>query len=68
MQEQSGFELDTTLGFNEIPGFRNSAALKMPAWIASEKDLAINFVYCQWYLWTLIYLIINNWKNDREKN
>ena len=36
-QEQSGFELDTTLGFNEIPGFRNSTALKMPAWIVSEK-------------------------------
>lgn len=37
VQEQVEFELDTTLGFNEIPGFRNSAALKMPAWIASEK-------------------------------
>jgi hypothetical protein len=36
-QEQSGFELDTTLGFNEILGFRNSTALKMPAWIVSEK-------------------------------
>jgi hypothetical protein len=36
-QEKAEFELDTTLGFNEMPGFRNSAALNMPAWIVSEK-------------------------------
>jgi hypothetical protein len=35
-QEQAGFELDTTLGFNEFPGFRNGAAMRLPAWIASE--------------------------------
>lgn len=31
-QQEAGFTLDTTLGFNERPGFRNSAALKIPAW------------------------------------
>jgi len=36
-QEQAGLQFDTTLGFNERSGFRNSAALRMPAWIASEQ-------------------------------
>lgn len=36
-QEQSGFSLDTTLGFNDRPGFRNSVALKMPAWIHQQE-------------------------------
>ena len=36
-QEAAGFQLDTTLGFNERPGFRNSSALTLPAWIADEQ-------------------------------
>lgn len=44
-QERAGFSLDTTLGFNEKPGFRGSYALKIPAWISKEsrfsKTLAI---------------------------
>lgn len=36
-QEKAGFKLDSTLGFNERVGFRNSAALRLPAWIASEE-------------------------------
>jgi hypothetical protein len=36
-QEEAGFRLDTTLGFNDRPGFRNSSALTTPAWISSER-------------------------------
>ncbi len=36
-QEAATFQLDTTLGFNERSGFRNSAALLLPAWINAEQ-------------------------------
>lgn len=36
-QEESNFKIDATLGFNDLPGFRNSSAIKMPAWIHTEK-------------------------------
>lgn len=36
-QEEAGLRLDTTLGFNDRPGFRNAAAVHMPAWIAEQN-------------------------------
>ncbi|WP_375752272.1 hypothetical protein [Vibrio sp. HN007] len=36
-QERCGFTLDTTLGFNDKPGFRNFTAFKFPAFIDVEN-------------------------------
>jgi hypothetical protein len=37
VQESLGIKLDMTLGFNNRIGFRNSAALKIPAWLSQEE-------------------------------
>jgi hypothetical protein len=38
IQESLGFQLDMTLGFNDRIGFRNSAALKIPAWLSNQQS------------------------------
>lgn len=36
-QEAAGLTRDTTLGFNDRPGFRNGGCVAMPAWLSSEN-------------------------------
>ena len=53
-QSQAGILLDTTLMFNDRPGFRNSSAIKWYPWNSNYKREEIILLHFQQFLWILI--------------
>lgn len=43
-QEEAGFQTDMTLGFNDRPGFRTGAALRVPAWTMGRGSPTLDSV------------------------